>query len=313
MNEHDLTVPESEGGVRLDVWIGRQLPELSRSRIQALIEAGHILVNKCAAKGHRKTQPGDNVQIVVPAPTSVDLIPQDIPLDILYQDDDIVAINKPAGLVVHPAAGHADGTLVNALLFACPGFSGIGGEVRPGIAHRLDKDTTGIIIVAKHERALNALVNQFSNREVRKEYLALVWGSCSPRSGRIETKIGRHKIDRKRMAVVTGDSGRVAITNYETLETLGTTSLLRLRIETGRTHQIRVHMANAGHPVVGDSQYSRKSTIDLPCRPLRQMLHAETIAFKHPVTEKPMVFTVPMPEDMRTLIDALRNENQTRQ
>lgn len=308
--EQELVVPESEAGLRLDVWLASRLPGLSRSRIQALIEQGHILLNAGPAKGHRKTRPGDHLRIAPPPPADAAPVPQAIPLDILYQDADIIAINKPAGLVIHPAAGHADGTLVNALLHWCPGLAGIGGERRPGIAHRLDKDTTGVIIVAKHERALNALVAQFSNREVRKEYLALVWGSFSPPSGRIETRIGRHRKDRKRMAVVSGSSGRAAITNYETIENLGEISLLRVRIETGRTHQIRVHMANAGHPVVGDAQYSRRSTRGLPERPARQMLHAELIAFRHPATGVQTAFTAPMPGDMRALVAAMRARTQ---
>lgn len=312
LNEHDLIVPESEAGVRLDVWIGSRVPGLSRSRIQALIEQGHILLNAEPAKAHRKTRAGDHLRIAPPPPADAAPIPQPIPLDILYQDADILAINKPAGLVIHPSAGHADGTLVNALLHWCPGLAGIGGERRPGIAHRLDKDTSGVLIVAKNELALNSLAAQFANREVRKEYLALVWGALSPPSGRIETRIGRHKTDRKRMAVVSGPAGREAITNYETVEKLGAVSLVRLRIETGRTHQIRVHMASAGHPVVGDAKYSRKSARDLPERPARQMLHAERIAFRHPATGAPAAFTAPLPEDMRALIAALRAGAQVR-
>jgi len=297
-----LTVPAGKAGIRLDVWLTRQMKELSRSRIKALIQAGHIaLAGGQKIKEHRKTQAGDRIRIIIPPPEDTALRPEPIPLDILYQDSDMIVINKPAGLVVHPAVGHPSGTLVNALLYHCPDLAGIGGERRPGIVHRLDKDTSGALVAAKNERAMAGLVAQFKARQVEKYYIAFVWGKPNPAAGSIETMIGRHRKDRKRMSA-SPRSGRPALTHYTTLGTFGNLTLLRVQITTGRTHQIRVHMAHRGHPVVGDRQYGPHSHPALPVPVLRQMLHAEQLVLSHPVTGQRLSFIAPLPADM----DALR-------
>jgi 23S rRNA pseudouridine1911/1915/1917 synthase len=304
-----LTVPSSEPGIRLDIWLTRQLKDLSRSRIKSLIQSGQITLNGSAAKEHRKTRAGDTIRVAIPPPEDSALRPEPISLDILYQDSDLIVINKPAGLVVHPAAGHSSGTLVNALLHHCPDLAGIGGERRPGIVHRLDKDTSGAIVAAKNERAMAALVAQFKARQVAKNYLALVWGKPTPAAGSIETLIGRHSRVRKLMSA-RPRKGRPALTHYETLKTFGDLALLKVHIVTGRTHQIRVHMAHLGHPVVGDRQYGPRSRKELPAPAPRQMLHAERLELNHPTTGKRLTFTAPIPADMDALLKALREDQQ---
>ncbi|MFA5042867.1 MAG: RluA family pseudouridine synthase [Kiritimatiellia bacterium] len=303
---HKFIVPVNEAGARLDVWLTRQGLALSRARIQALIHDGRVAVNGRAVKEHYKIRPGDIVKLAIPPPVATALIPEAIPLDILYEDADLLVIDKPAGLVVHPAAGHASGTLVNALLHHCGSLAAIGGERRPGIVHRLDRDTSGIMVVAKSDRALAGLMHQFKRRTIRKNYVALVWGRPIPAQGTIETLIGRHRADRKKMAVQS-KTGRAAVTHYELAEYFGDVALLKIRLETGRTHQIRVHMAHRGFPVVGDAQYGARSTRLLPSPVGRQMLHAETLAFIHPLTGKPLTFTAPWPSDFKALVAALRD------
>ncbi|MFH1477892.1 MAG: RluA family pseudouridine synthase [Verrucomicrobiota bacterium] len=303
-------VPGDAAGTRLDIWLTRQAIAdqaiaWSRARIQSLIHDAHVTVNGQIIKEHHKVRPGDIVKLVIPPPVTTALIPEAIPLDILYEDADLLVINKPAGLVVHPAAGHASGTLVNALLYYCGSLTAIGGEQRPGIVHRLDRDTSGIMVVAKSDRALAGLMNQFKQRTIRKNYVALVWGHPIPARGTIETLIGRHRADRKKMSA-RPKTGRVAVTHYELMECFGDVSLVRIRLETGRTHQIRVHMAHRGFPVVGDAQYGVRARRVLPASIGRQMLHAETLAFVHPVTGKPLTFTAPWPADLQALAEALR-------
>ena len=310
ISNHAFIVPGNETGTRLDIWLTQQASAcqalaLSRARIQALIHDGHVTVNGRMIKEHHQIHPGDIVKLVIPPPVATMLIPEAIPLDILYEDADLLVINKPAGLVVHPAAGHASGTLVNALLHHCGSLAAIGGEQRPGIVHRLDRDTSGIMVVAKSDRALAGLMNQFKQRTIHKNYVALVWGHPSPAQGTIETLIGRHRTDRKKMAAQP-KTGRAAVTHYEISERFGDISLVRIRLETGRTHQIRVHMAHRGFPVVGDAQYGRHSARSLPSSVARQMLHAETLAFMHPVTGKPLTCTEPWPADLKALVAALR-------
>lgn len=293
-------------GKRLDAWLSRVEPTLSRARIQELIHTGHITLNGKPAKPSQTLVTGQEIHIEIPPAVEIALQPESIPLDILYEDTDLIVINKPAGLVVHPAAGHASGTLVNALLAHCSDLSGINGEKRPGIVHRLDRDTTGVMVVAKNELTMRALTSQFKLRETTKEYLALVWGHPNPPAGRIETLIGRNPRDRKKMCTQP-DVGRTAITNYETHETFADTSLLRVRIETGRTHQIRVHMAHLGHSLIGDPQYGRPRHHVLPGPlPSRQMLHAARLTFTHPSTGKTLSCQAPLPADMQTLLNALR-------
>ena len=305
-----LIVSPDGRGKRLDAWLSEQEPDLSRSRIQSLIRAGSILLNGCPTKPSQKLVREMAVRVDVPPPVSSELVPEDIPLDVLYEDADVVVLNKPAGLVVHPAAGHASGTLVNALLAHCPDLAGIGGEKRPGIVHRLDRDTTGVMVVAKNELAMHGLVSQFRQRQVEKEYLALVWGRLAPTSGRVETPIGRNPHNRKTMSATSG-SGRLAITTYQTIELFRDTSLVTVRIETGRTHQIRVHMAFLGHSVVGDPQYGRQRYQVLPISvPTRQMLHAIRLGLNHPRTGERLIIEAPVPDDMRVLLETLRNQSK---
>jgi 23S rRNA pseudouridine1911/1915/1917 synthase len=304
-----MKVPPDGKGKRLDAWLSLVQPDLSRARIQDLIRSGHITLNGKPAKPSQSLMTGQEIQIDIPAPVEVNLKPEAIPLDILFEDADLIVLNKPAGLVVHPAAGHASGTLVNALLAHCSDLAGIGGEKRPGIVHRLDRDTTGVMVVAKNDATMKALADQFKHRHTTKEYLALVWGHLSPPAGRMETLIGRNPRDRKKMCTKP-DIGRNAITNYETQEKFTNTSLLRIHIETGRTHQIRVHMAHLGHSIIGDPQYGRPRHNVLPVAiPLRQMLHAAQLTFMHPVSGQTLTVKAPLPEDMQVLIDILRNKH----
>ena len=297
-----------DAGRRLDRCVERRLHEFSRSRVQSLIKGGHVLVNGRGAKPHTTVREGMAVEVAVPPVEPTALVAEDIPLDVLYEDGHILVINKEAGMVVHPAAGHASGTLVNAVLHHCPDLQGIGGELRPGIVHRLDKDTSGAMVVAKNEVAMNHLVRQFKDGLVHKEYLAVVHGVPRVVSGTIETLIGRSRHDRKRMSVHT-DQGRNAVSHYEVVEVFPDCCLVRVRIETGRTHQIRVHMAHFGHPVVGDTQYGRRTRApDGGHRPGRQMLHAAFLAFAHPRTNRRRQFRAPLPDDMKTLIGTLRSD-----
>ena len=293
----------AEAGVRLDVWLERRLPDLSRSRIQSLLRAGHITVDGKPAKPHRKVQAGMRAEIEVPAPSPVAVLPQDIALDVLFEDADVIVINKAAGMVVHPSAGHADGTLVNALLFHCRDLAGVGGELRPGIVHRLDRDTSGVMVAAKTDQALQNLQKQFKVGRVEKEYLALVRGALPRPEGRIETLIGRSRQDRKKMAAnVT--AGRTAISRYKVEAAYAGVSLVRVNIETGRTHQIRVHMAHIGCPVIGDPQYGGRRAA-APVWAARQMLHAEQLSFLHPRTGRRLRFRADLPPDMRELVSRL--------
>lgn len=295
-----LSVPEKDEGQRLDTWLIRQIRALSRAQIKRLIYQGHVRVDGRAVIGRRAVRAGEWIDIDVPPPIPTALKAQDIPLDVLHEDPDIIVINKPPGLVVHPACGHADGTLANALIHHCPDMI-IGNEIRPGLVHRLDRDTSGVLVVAKNERALTILARQFKCRDVRKEYLALVWGRPEPPCGTIETLIGRDSGDSRRMSA-TPMSGRPAITHYMTEHILGDWALVQVRIETGRMHQIRVHMAFLGHPVVGDREYGCDATRAGPARADRQMLHAHRIRIRHPATNDYQEFTAPLPKDMGTLI-----------
>ena len=296
-----LTFTVTARAARLDVWLAAAHPAITRSRWQQLIKDGHITLNGTPlCKPNTSLAPGDTLLFTPPAPTPSPLAPADIPLAILYEDDDLLVINKPAGLVVHPAPGHPGNTLVNALLHHCAHLQGIGGELRPGIVHRLDKDTTGVLVVAQNEAAHAALVAQFAGRTTRKEYLALVWGIPAKPRGEINQPIGRHPVHRKKMAVTA--KGRAALTRYEVMGTGPRAALLRLEIETGRTHQIRVHLAHLGHPVVGDATYGRARSLPPDAPPItRQMLHAHQLHITHPRTHAPLVFTAPPPADFLAL------------
>ncbi len=293
---------------RLDKLLLTRYPDFSRSRIEGLIKAGFVKVNGvAAAKAGAKVAETDTIEVEIPPPVPAIPEPEDIPLDVIYEDEDMLVINKAPGMVVHPAPGHFTGTLVNALLHHCPSLSGIGGVARPGIVHRLDQDTSGLLVVAKSEKAMAGLVKAFSGHtNIEKTYLAICHGRPRLDAGRIVNLIGRHPVDRKRMAIVERN-GKEAITNWQVLSTtdaLGSPiSRISCRIETGRTHQIRVHMASLGCPVIGDAVYG-KSALDkrLTPRPPRQMLHAWRLALRHPVTGAALSFEAPLPPDLTPYI-----------
>ncbi|MBM4163550.1 MAG: RluA family pseudouridine synthase [Lentisphaerae bacterium] len=300
-----LTVPAESAGCRLDAWLAQTLAGLSRSRIQGLIAAGHATVDGHAAKASASLVAGQTVCLTIPPSGPATPRPEAIALDIVFEDASILVLDKSAGLVVHPAPGHADGTLVNALLHHCDDLGGIGGVERPGIVHRLDKETSGLMVVAKTDAAMAGLVAQFKSGGVRKVYLALVHGVPKKTAGLIDTLIGRHPRDRKRMAVVSRN-GKQAITRYTVVRPCGDVSLIEACIETGRTHQIRVHLAHLGHPIVGDPLYgSRTRDQAIAGCPARQMLHAARLAFSHPVSREPLDFSRPPPPDMLALMDQL--------
>ena len=299
-------------GVRLDRQIQLLYPDFSRSRIEGLVKAGHVTVNGAvAAKAGMKTTPDDEIVVEIPPPVPAIPEPEDIPIDVIFEDGDILVLNKPAGMVVHPAPGHATGTLVNALLHHCPDLAGIGGVVRPGLVHRLDQDTSGVMVVAKSQRAMDMLVKDFATHtNLEKTYLAV----CHPapkgapghglKSGRIENLIGRHPVDRKRMAIVERN-GKRAVTLWRMLSGDDPPlAVMECRIETGRTHQIRVHLSSIGFPIVGDALYG-KPALDrrLAQPPSRQLLHSWKLRLRHPVTRRDMTFSAPLPEDISAFLE----------
>jgi 23S rRNA pseudouridine1911/1915/1917 synthase len=299
----EFLVGSDSAGQRLDVFLAHACG-LSRARVQRLIEGAHVLVGGRSPKAGHRIGAGERIQLRIPPATRLDLTPEAIPLDILFEDEDLIVLNKPAGIVVHPGAGRTSGTVVNALLAHCGTLAGIGGVERPGIVHRLDRGTSGALLVAKSEMAHLALSRAFKARRVQKRYLALVHGEVREERGRIVAAIGRREHDRKRMGVrVSG--GREARTSFRVLRRLPGMTLLELELETGRTHQIRVHLSHIGHPVVGDQVYGgrrerRASASDAP-RAERQMLHAWHLGFAHPRTGDWLEFTAPIPEDLRRL------------
>lgn len=290
---------------RLDKALVAQLPEFSRSRLQVLIREGLVTVNgKTATKGGQMVEPGQVVQVEVPEPEPSELVPEAIPLDVIFENKDVLVINKPAGMVVHPSAGHSSGTLVHAALAHAPDLPGVGGEQRPGVVHRLDRDTSGLILIAKNDQAHRWLQDQFRLRKVKKVYLALVDGFPPTPEGRIEAAIARDPAKRKRMAVVPDDRGRESITEYQTLETFTAHTLLEAHPYTGRTHQIRLHLAFLGTPIVGDTVYGRKK----PTIPIsRHFLHAWKLTVQLPGESEQRTFTAPLPEELSRTLTALRN------
>jgi len=295
--QHEFRVAEDEP--RLDQYLAGQNTGLNRSQLRRLIVEGQVLVNGGPAKPSSKVRTGDLVSLSVPPPRESSLVAQDIPVTVVYQDENLVVIDKPAGLAVHPGPGHPDQTLVNALLAMCPDIQGIGGEIRPGIVHRLDKDTSGLMMVAKTHQAHIDLSAQIKARHVTKGYLALVEGAPNPPEGKVDAPVGRHPRRRTRMAVVVG--GKEARTGYKVREQFKGHSLLELYLETGRTHQIRVHMAHIGHPLVGDTTYGKASPLVE-----RHFLHAFHLGFKHPVTGESLEFQTGLPADLAPAVDALR-------
>lgn len=299
-----LTVPDDKEGERLDVYL-TSIMEGSRSYVQQLIKSGAVTVNQKAAKSNLKLTAGSKIFVAVPKPQAVEVKPEDIPLDILYEDHDIIIINKPRGMVVHPAVGNYTGTLVNALLFHCKDFSGINGEIRPGIVHRLDKDTSGVMMAAKNDLAHIGLAEQVKAHSATRTYYALVHGNIVEERGTIKAPIGRHPKDRMKMAVVFENS-KEAITHFTVVERFGKHTLVQCVLETGRTHQIRVHFAHIGHPVVNDPFYGYRK-MDFPIE--GQALHSFSLALKHPISGQDMYFEAPLPEDFLACLDYAKTHN----
>ncbi len=293
---------------RIDHFLVKQEIGISRTYLQKLIKDSHVLVNNKAVKSNYRLRLNDEIVVNIPPPTELELLPENIPLDIIYEDSSIIVINKPAGMVVHPAAGNYKGTIVNALLYHCKDLTGIGGKERPGIVHRLDKDTSGVLVAAKNDQSHQHLSHQFKKRRVEKRYLALVAGVVKKESGTIEVPIGRDIKDRKKISPKTRRA-RTAVTHFKVVERFKNASLLEIKIETGRTHQIRVHLSYFKHPVLGDIQYGGKNmrnwnNINIP----RQMLHAERLGIVHPVTEKFIEFKAETPGDMKRVRTLLRGK-----
>lgn len=321
----ELIAGPEDAGQRIDRWLAHRIESLSRARIQALIRDGYVSDGETIREARTPVKPGVTYRIALPPPSPAKVEGEDLPLTIVYEDDDLIVIDKPAGLVVHPAAGHASGTLVNALIAHCgDSLSGIGGVRRPGIVHRLDKDTSGLLVIAKNDAAHQGLSEQFKShgRDGRlfRSYLAFAWGRLPLPKGSIDARLGRSQANRTKIAVVRGEAGRSATTHYEVMKVFpgeratGDVSLLRLVLETGRTHQIRVHLAHIGHPVLGDAVYgsgfkTRLETLAEAARAEakslgRQALHAEALHFEHPISGKKLKFFSDLPEDLRRLSDA---------
>lgn len=297
-----VTAEAEDAGTRADVFLAAKLG-VSRSNMQKLLEDGRVKRGEKIIKANYKVRAGEMFLVDIPEPEPIEAVPENIPLDIIYEDDDVVVLNKARGMVVHPAPGNYTGTLVNALLYHCSNLSGINSAIRPGIVHRLDKDTSGIMIVAKNDAAHISLSQQIQSKTAVRTYLAVVRGNIKTDSGTIETQIARDKTDRKKMAVVK-EGGRDAITDYEVLERFGKYTLVRCKLRTGRTHQIRVHMEYLGYPLVGDPKYSPMKT---PFGIKGQALHSHTLEFTHPRTGERMKFEAPLPEDMHKIITRLHN------
>ena len=289
-----LTLIADTAGERLDAFLARSVEDLSRSAAQKLLEKGAVTISGRPAKKNEKTAEGMTIEVELPDPEPIDVVPQNIPLDVVYEDADVIVINKPVGLVVHPAPGHPDGTLVNALLYHCgDSLSGINGQLRPGIVHRIDRDTSGLISAAKNDKAHVALADQLQDHSLARVYEAVVHGNIREDEGTVDAPIGRHPIDRKKMAIDRKD-GRRAVTHWTVLGRYPGYTHIQCRLETGRTHQIRVHMASIGHPLVGDPVYggNRKSLPGL----VGQCLHARKLRFIHPATQSPLEVECPLPD-----------------
>lgn len=314
-SSQQLLFPEDRPVERLDTYLSECLPDISRSQLKKLIDSGKITLNGALAKSSNKLKGGESIQVTLPAPEPIKALPENIPLQVLYEDQDLIVINKPAGMVVHPAAGHFHGTLVNALLYHCKDLAGIGGELRPGIVHRIDKDTSGVIVATKNDPSHHHLAAQFKDHSINRRYLALIHGSPEKSSGFIDQPIGRHPTQRKKMSGKS-KNGKRAVTHWKTLKEYHSNrlSLLELKLETGRTHQIRVHFAEINCPLVGDPLYgntSRKTAIkDMQLRQLidqlpGQALHAQKLGFIHPRSEKYMEFSSEIPETLSNIINYL--------
>ena len=311
-----LQVADAEAGARLDAFLAGKLADISRTKLQRAIDDGDVLVNDHPAKVSYRIRAGDAIEIDLPEPPPVELEPQPIPLNVVYEDDDLIVVDKPAGLVVHPGAGQEAGTLANALVYHFNTLSGTAGRIRPGIVHRIDKETSGLLVVAKNDWTHEKLADQFRNREVLKRYVALVYGRLSQPRGEIDARLGRNPRNRTRMAVRGGGAGRAAQTIYEVAERFAEFTLLNVQIKTGRTHQIRVHLAHIGHPVVADSTYGsgRDRGVRNPvCRREilalgRHFLHSAELGFVHPRSGARLEFSSPLPAELSDFLDSVRHE-----
>ncbi|WP_026039016.1 RluA family pseudouridine synthase [Sporolactobacillus vineae] len=302
MGQVTRTADLPDEGKRADKWASDLFPDESRSRLQQLIKNGEFQINGKKIRPSYRVQTGDKATLVLPAPEPAAVVPEAIPLDIVYEDHDVLVVNKPRGMVVHPSPGHMSGTLVNALLHHCTDLSGINGVLRPGIVHRIDKDTSGLLMVAKTDSAHRSLAAQLKDKSTKRQYLAIVHGVIAENEGIIDAPIGRDARDRKKMAV-TADHSKQAVTHFKVLERFPRYTLVACRLETGRTHQIRVHMAYIGHPLAGDPKYGPRKTLPID----GQALHAAEIGFTHPVSGKFMAFRVNPPADFQGLLDRLRH------
>lgn len=299
MDTFTFIVSENDAGVRLDKYLSCQMPDITRSFLQKLIKEEQVLVNGQMQKANYKLKSAQEVFISIPPAENISVVPENLPLDILYEDDDILIVNKPKGMVVHPSAGHESGTLVNAVLYHCKdSLSGINGEIRPGIVHRIDKDTTGSLIICKNDVSHLCVAKQLKEHSITRIYRGIVSGNVREITGRIENNIGRHGTDRKKMAVVP-NGGKTAITNYTVLKQWKSAAYMEFRLETGRTHQIRVHMANIGHPLLGDTVYGNSKN---PYKLEGQTLHAMTIGFIHPRSGEYLEVSAPLPDYFQELI-----------
>ena len=303
MEQLNFTATADEAGVRIDRCLSDKYTELSRSYLQKLLKEQGVTVNGKTVKANYKIQAGDLVQTTLPDLTEPDILPENIPLDILYEDEDVLVVNKPQGMVVHPANGHTSGTLVNAIMYHCQGnLSGINGVMRPGIVHRIDKDTTGALLVCKNDTAHRDLAQQLKDHTIKRRYRAIVAGNLKEDEGTVEGPIGRHPIDRKKMAI-NYKNGKDAVTHYKVLERFKNATYIECRLETGRTHQIRVHMTSLGHPLLGDEIYGSGKN---PYHLQGQTLHAMVLGFVHPRTGEYMEFSAPLPEYFLNLLEKLR-------
>lgn len=302
MEKHCFTADIEHEDQRIDRYLTEMLPEQSRSFFQKLIRDGFVMVNHIIVKVNYRLKTGDIIEIDIPDAVPTEIVPENIPLDILYEDDDLLIVNKPKGMVVHPAVGHSTGTLVNAIMYHCQrNLSGINGEIRPGIVHRIDKDTTGSLIICKNDEAHRNIAEQIKEHSVTRRYVGVVAGTFSEESGTVEGAIGRHPNDRKRMTI-NEKNGKPAVTHYRVLQTLKGASFMEFELETGRTHQIRVHMASISHPLLGDTVYGNSKN---PYKLQGQALHARTIGFIHPTTGEYIEVSAPIPEYMTELVRKL--------
>lgn len=300
-------VTREQAGIRIDKYLSEADPDLTRSYLQKLIKEGHVLVGDQSVKANYKVREDDSISLDLPEPEILDVVAEDIPLDIVYEDDDVLLVNKPKGMVVHPAAGHYTGTLVNAIMYHCKdSLSTINGVMRPGIVHRIDRDTTGLLIVCKNDKAHNSLAEQLKVHSITRKYYAIVWNNIKEDEGVVNAPIGRHPVDRKKMAI-NHKNGKEAVTHFRVLERFGDFTLVECILETGRTHQIRVHMASIGHPLLGDEVYGPAKR---PYKTEGQALHAGVFGFVHPSTGEYMAFEAPLPQYFEEVLEKLRKTSK---